>query len=178
MNTVNSHSLGLWILGAVLLLAAWNDMTQRKIPNTLLLVASVWALLWSTTAAGVGLSAALIGGVVALGVFLGFYVTGAMGAGDVKLMGVVGLFLGQSDVLSLCMSVLIAGGLQSVIWAVWTSRLREVLSSTWQTLSHSMFSLAGGTWPVQAEPVTLHGSMPYALAIAAGTGAHLLLKFW
>lgn len=178
MNIVNSHSLGLWILGVVLLIASWKDVTQRKIPNTLLVVASAWALLWSTTAGGVGLSAALIGGVVALVVFLGLHVTGAMGAGDVKLMAVVGLFLGQSDVLIVCLSVLIAGGLQSVIWAVWTSRLREVLHNAWQTLSHSMFSLAGGTWPAQAEPVTLHGSMPYALSIAAGTGAHLLLKFW
>jgi len=178
MHIVNTQSFGLWVLGIVLLIAMWKDVTQRRIPNALLVVATGLALLWSMTAAGVGLSAALVGGVVALLVFLVFHVIGAMGAGDVKLMAVVGLFLGQSDVLSLCLSVLIAGGLQSVIWAVWTSRLREVLSSTWQTLSHSMFSLAGGTWPVQAEPVTRHGSMPYALAIAAGTGAHLLLKFW
>lgn len=178
MNIVNTQSFGLWVLGIVLLIAMWKDVTQRRIPNALLVVATGLALLWSMTAAGVGLSAALVGGVVALLVFLVFHVIGAMGAGDVKLMAVVGLFLGQADVLSLCISVLIAGGVQSLIWAIWTARLREVLSSTWQSLSNSMFSLAGGTWPTSAEPIAVHGAMPYALAIAAGTFSHLLLKFW
>jgi prepilin peptidase CpaA len=178
MHIVNANSFGLWVLGIVLLIAMWKDMTQRKIPNALLVVAGGVALLWSMTAGGVGLSAALLGGVAALLVFLVFYVTGAMGAGDVKLMATVGLFLGQADVLGLCISVLIAGGVQSLIWAIWTSRLREVLRSTWQSLSNSMFSLAGGAWPANAEPPPLHGSMPYALAIGVGTFSHLLLKFW
>ncbi|WP_158270524.1 prepilin peptidase [Limnohabitans sp. Jir72] len=178
MHSFNTHSFGLWVLGLVLLIAMWKDMTQRRIPNALLVVASGLALLWSMTAGGVGLSAALAGGLAALLVFLVFHVIGAMGAGDVKLMATVGLFLGQADVLGLCISVLIAGGVQSLIWAIWTSRLREVLRSTWQSLSNSMFSLAGGAWPVTSEPTTVHGSMPYALAIGAGTFSHLLLKFW
>ena len=58
MHIVNTQSFGLWVLGIVLLIAMWKDVTQRRIPNALLVVATGLALLWSMTAAGVGLSAA------------------------------------------------------------------------------------------------------------------------
>jgi len=178
MPTFNTQTTGLWVLGLVLLIAMWKDMTQRKIPNALLLVASAFALLWSTTAGGVGLASALVGGVLALLVFVVFYAIGAMGAGDVKLMATVGLFLGRADVMGLCITVLIAGGVQSLIWALWKARLQEVLSSTWQTLCQGMFSLAYGDVPGRLDRPTVHGSMPYALAIAAGTFAHLYGPTW
>ena len=67
-------------MGVILLIAIWQDMAHRKIPNALGLLASAFALLWSTTAAGVGLGSALLGGLVAFLVFVVFYVIGAMGA--------------------------------------------------------------------------------------------------
>ena len=169
MPTFNTQTPGLWVLGLVLLIAMWTDMRQRKIPNALLLVASALALLGSMTAGGVGLASALVGGVVALLVFVVFYAIGAMGAGDVKLMATVGMFMGRADVVGLCITVLIAGGLQSLIWALWQARLQEVLLNTWQ----AMLSLASGGWRSKTDLPTVRGSMPYALAIGAGSFAHL-----
>lgn len=178
MPTLHTQTQGLWVLGLVLLIAMWKDMTQRKIPNALLVVATAYALLWSTTAGGVGLTSALVGGVAALLVFVVFYAIGAMGAGDVKLMATVGLFLGRADVMGLCITVLIAGGVQSLIWALWKARLQEVLRSTWQTLCNGMFSLACGDVPSRQDMPSVHGSMPYALAIGAGTFVHLYGPIW
>ncbi len=50
MHIVNTQSFGLWVLGIVLLIAMWKDVTQRRIPNALLVVATGLALPWSMTA--------------------------------------------------------------------------------------------------------------------------------
>lgn len=125
MTFVSTKLLGLLIMGVILLVAIWKDMAHRKIPNALVVLASAFALLWSTTAAGVGLGSALLGWLMAFLVFVVFYVIDAMGAGDVKLVSVVGMFLGRADVLGLCITILIAGGLQALIWALWRSRFES-----------------------------------------------------
>jgi len=176
MNMVNSRVIGLLVLGLVLLVAMWQDMAYRRIPNALVAAASVFALLWSMTSGGVGLVSALVGGVVAFGVFLLLHVIGALGAGDVKLIGSVGLFLGQTDVGSLCLTVLLAGGLQSLVWAIWHARLTDVLHNTWLALNSSLLRFAQGGWPTAEDFPSNSASMPYALAIGLGTGVHVWLK--
>ncbi len=175
--TMDSTKLvGLLILGVILSIAIWQDMVHRKIPNALVLLASAFALLWSTTAAGVGLGSALLGGLVAFLVFVIFYVIGAMGAGDVKLVSAVGMFLGPADVLGLCITVLMAGGVQSLIWALWKSRLQDVLRNTAQAMRNSAMRLVLGEWPDAQDFPSGRDSMPYALAIGVGTLAHALWK--
>ncbi len=176
MTLDSTKLIGLLIMGVILLIAIWQDMAHRKIPNALVLLASTFALLWSTTAAGVGLGSALLGGLVAFGVFVFFYVIGAMGAGDVKLVSAVGLFLGRADVLGLCITVLIAGGVQSLIWALWKSRLKDVLGNTVQAARNSVMRLAHGESPDAQDFPSGQEPMPYALAIGVGTLAHVLWK--
>ena len=174
MTMDSTKLLGLSILGMILSIAIWQDVVHRKIPNALVLLASAFALLWSTTAAGVGPGSALLGGLVAFLVFWVFYVIGAMGAGDVKLVTAVGMFLGRADVLGLCITVLIAGGVQSLIWALWKSRFQDVLRNTAQAMRHSALRLAHGEWPNAQDFPSGRDDMPYALAIGAGTLAHVL----
>jgi len=52
-----------------------------------------------------------------------------LGAGDVKLMAAMGVFVGDLDIWMLSLHILMAGGLLAIFWAIWTERWREVLSN-------------------------------------------------
>ncbi|MFM8466021.1 MAG: prepilin peptidase, partial [Oxalobacteraceae bacterium] len=73
--------------------AAWVDLRQWRIPNRLLAPSAAAALMLSAfMPGGQGLAASLLGGLVGLMVFMPLYLLKGMAAGDVKLMGVVGLY--------------------------------------------------------------------------------------
>lgn len=68
------------------------------------------------------------------------------GAGDVKLAGASGLYFGPSEAFSMCLSILLVGGLLALLWALFTGPWNEASSK----------------------------KIPYALAIALGIGWHSL----
>lgn len=108
MQPVVGGALSLW-LAAVL----WSDLRRRRIPNTLLLLLLVPALLAvminSRGLLGVGPWASLAGLMVAA-LLLPGYAAGQMGAGDVKLAAVLGLLLGPAAGLEmLLISALLIG---------------------------------------------------------------------
>jgi len=82
---------------ALLLLAAGFDIAQRRVPNILIIVGATTALTLATHSGWPGISGAIIGSFAALFVLLPVYASGMMGAGDVKLISMVGAI----DVLSL-----------------------------------------------------------------------------
>lgn len=100
-----------------LLLTAWGyawflvsvfviDLETRRVLNIMLLPAMLFALAVSVLLGVPPLPRALAGGVVAFGLFWGLFLIGrilfgrgALGFGDVKLAGVIGLMVGYPDVL-------------------------------------------------------------------------------
>jgi prepilin peptidase CpaA len=67
----------------------------------------------------------LAGGLVGLLVFLPFYAVSAMGAGDIKLMSVVGTFVGVKGVLVCALFTALTGGGLALVFAL--SRARNQL---------------------------------------------------
>jgi Flp pilus assembly protein protease CpaA len=145
---------GVTLLGmaGLLLPAIFWDVTERRIPNAVVLPGAVAALLWSMTPGGLGWASALLGAGVCLGVFLLFYGARMIGAGDVKLAAALGMFHGVSGSFSLCLTILLTGGLVSLAWLAWKTHSRQGLD----------------------QPRS--GQVPYALAIGLGTGIHLLMR--
>jgi leader peptidase (prepilin peptidase)/N-methyltransferase len=89
------------------------DIAYRWVPNLLLFPTAIFALAASLLTGHPSLGAALLGGTVG---FLGFYLVaiayrGAMGAGDVKLAGVIGLMTGFPDVLTALTIGVVMGGI-------------------------------------------------------------------
>jgi len=102
------------------LCAAWVDLRQWRIPNLLLAPSAAAALLLSAFAAGgQGLTASLLGGLVGLMVFMPLYLLKGMAAGDVKLMGVVGLYSGAALTLDIALLTALIGGLWVITLFQW-----------------------------------------------------------
>ena len=137
-------------LSLLLLLAVWQDLAHRRIPNPLLLCTASAALVLAAMPQGIGLVSSLAAALVAGGAFLPLYLLGQMGAGDIKLMATAGLLVGMPRALALCLSVAMAGGLLALGWA-------------WQTRK-----------PQSASARTAN-RMPYAVAVALGSAWHGLL---
>lgn len=101
--------LGL-LLVAVVVPVALIDLERRIIPNKITLPAAVVAICVGLVTRPAGVPAQLIAGAAAAGFFLVFallYPRG-MGIGDVKLAGVLGLFLGGAVAVALLVGVLAA----------------------------------------------------------------------
>ncbi len=108
--------LGAW--AAILLLVAVIDFEHRLVLNKVLLAAGGLALLGSLArmSGTAPLPASLLGGVVG---FVGFLIIalvgrGAMGAGDVKLAGAIGLLTGYPAVLGALLMGIIFGGMAAL----------------------------------------------------------------
>lgn len=100
------------LLVAVLLAASWTDWKYRKIPNILLFISFVISILLHVIYQGTnGLLFSLLGTIVGFALLVIPYCMGGIGAGDVKLLMVVGSFGGIKVVIySFCLGA-IAGGI-------------------------------------------------------------------
>jgi prepilin peptidase CpaA len=164
------------ILLFLLLIATAYDFRSRRIPNWLVFGGSVIGLLYQPlpfySAAIVDSLQGLAAGLIAL---LPLYMMRAMGAGDVKLMAMVGAFLGWSSALGAVLMTLIAGGVLGIAAAIWSGSLRQTFRNIQFILTHAAVRAASGT-DVRIDPLSASSMrMPYALAIAAGSVIHLVL---
>jgi len=113
-----SWPLGYTLLfGSLLIVAAITDLEERRVPNAIIAATSMLSVIAVLLLPAVKLLPMLIGGGVGFLLFLLIAAIrpGAMGAGDVKLAGAIGLISGFPGALvSLCLGI-IAGGLGALI---------------------------------------------------------------
>jgi prepilin peptidase CpaA len=177
--------LALMVLTVLLLLATREDVRSHRIPNKLVLVGVVFGLgLNGLLPAGVGFNSMVPGGLgwlaavkgLALGVavLLPIYLLRAMGAGDVKLMGMVGAFLGPGDLIGAVIATFIAGGVMALVVALWSRQLMNMLQNIKLMLFGSMLKMNAGQLPVMNELPVSVAKLPYAVAITVGTLGYLV----
>jgi prepilin peptidase CpaA len=119
MTTWLSWTL-LGLLAAMLLGASWCDLKSRTIPNGLNLAIALLALpFWWSAGLALWPDAALQIGVACLlfGLFAAAFAAGAMGGGDVKLIGALALWLPFQAVIVLLFVMSLAGGVLTL--ALW-----------------------------------------------------------
>ena len=118
------------------------------------------------------MSHAVVGLLVGLLVFFPLFALGAMGAGDVKLMAVVGAWIGAKAIIYVALYGSIAGGVLAVIVALRRNYLKQALSNVRMLLTYWWVE---GVKPFPALTLESTDSLrlPYALAIAAGLAVTL-----
>ena len=103
----------LGLLAPLLLVASWGDLKARTIPNGLNLAIALLAIpFWWANGLALWPDVALQLGVAFLvfAIFAGAFAIGAMGGGDVKLIGALALWLPWQGVLALLVIMSLAGG--------------------------------------------------------------------
>jgi len=156
-------------------LALGFDVTKRRIPNWLVLVgllAGVACSIWATQAAGPRLGESLLGALTGLVLLLPLYYLGAIGAGDAKLMAAIGAFLSPVQVVGAALLTFVAGGLLSLAAALWSRSLPRVLGNL---RLMGMVVASGRASGMSLRDVKTTGRLPYATAIAVGTGVQVWL---
>ena len=154
----------------LLCVAAVCDIRTHRIPNVLSILGLALGLLWhGCHSGGSGLLWSFEGIAVACLALLP-YAQGALGAGDVKLLGAVGALMGPIFLLWTLLGTVFIGAFLAIIWAMRRGVLRE-------TLINAAFGLhlLGARAGVSALASTSKaGRMPLAPAIALGA----LWAFW
>ncbi|MDY7000943.1 MAG: A24 family peptidase [Thermodesulfobacteriota bacterium] len=157
------------LLCGVLMVAAVTDIRGQRIPNLLTFPAMILAFSYHGMTQGPdGLLFSLTGFGLGLGVMLIPYFAGVMGPGDVKLMAVVGAFLGASGAFNAFLLTSLFGGLYALtVLLAHFSTLKAILRGFWDSLNFLLL-----TKRLVYLPRTRGERLPklcYGVAIAVGT---------
>jgi prepilin peptidase CpaA len=164
------------LLVMLVVAAAWMDVLTRRIPNALVIPGAVVGVAVAALTAGfTGAFSALGGLAIGFALMLPLYLLRAMGAGDVKLMAMVGAWLGPAEVVSAALLVFVAGGLLAVTAALWQGKLRQLVANLRVMLFGSLVNAMSGAGATVIAPARSVGNVPYGIAIAIGTIAEVAL---
>lgn len=107
------------LVSVVLVLAAYIDGRDLKVPNWITFPMVLAGLVYNTCTFGwAGLGWGLVGMFVGLLTLLPLYSVGGMGAGDVKLMAGIGAWLGWSITLQAFAVSVVVGAVMAVLMVV------------------------------------------------------------
>ena len=164
------------ILTGALLVAVYTDLKSHRIYNWLTFpTILIGILLHALTGGGHGLFFAFGGIAVASLALLLCLFSGAMGAGDVKLLWAVGALAGPAFTAWTLLFTAIAGGVCGILYAA----QRGVLTHTLRNAMVGGHALTDSRSPEALQGMALTskaGKMPYAPAIALGVALVALLS--
>ena len=164
-----------WVLILVLIICAFTDLLHRKIYNSVLMPPLLFALGYNLYYGGwTGLGQSMLGLLVGLLILILPFAKGGMGAGDVKLLGIIGAFKGVQFVLYSAIGMGLAGGLMAL--GIWFYRFG---------VKDTIVGIAKGIYLMIRSGFTLFQfrlyndnekiMLPYGLAIALGAAGTLWL---
>ncbi len=171
-----------WRTGTLLLLltaAAVTDYRSHRIPNWLVLAGVLFGVIYNTVLPRFPHDTILFplaGLAFGLLLFLPLYLVRAMSAGDVKLLAMVGAFLGASATFRAALTIMIVGGVLSILLVLvrgTTALMFRNLASLFQL---GFLNAVGGAAPrLQISAGASAGKLPYGVAIAIGTIIYLVV---
>ena len=168
------------VLIGLLTIAAISDVRTSRIPNWLVFGGALYALaynaLYPVYPRDIGILFALGGLSVGLVALLPGYLLRVLGAGDVKLMAMVGSFVGTWAAVEAVLASLITGGMLAVVMSLYSGRLLLMLRNVVALFRGTVLTFATAPGGLTIQGGGSAGRMPYGLAIALGTISYLVLE--
>jgi len=160
------------LIGLVTVCAA-TDAARRKIYNVVVFPSLLLAVVGHLATGGwQAASTSLLGMGAGLAVLIVPYLLGGMGAGDVKLLALVGALQGAAFAVSAAIYMALLGFFLSIVYLLFQRKSRSFFVYVLYTV---LSWRIGRKFVVPRPDGALHATMPYGLAIAGGA---LLALFW
>ena len=178
------------LLTTLLLAAIVSDLNARIIPNKLTIIGLLCGFLLSllNLNGSIGWSESLLGCFTGLIFFLPIHLIGKMGAGDVKLLSMVGSYIGFEAVFMAGLCSLVAGGFLAIVWSSLCRRYHQpqdsaasAVTSVANDADNSMALRPDISLNINPGRILQHvlrdQRYPYAPAIALGVYLSNFLRF-
>lgn len=153
---------------ALALVAGYWDWRSRRIPNWLTVSGLVVGIVVNLIVGGRGgLRTSLLGAGLALLVLLPFVLLRSLGAGDWKLTGALGAFVGPAVLTDLLMGSIFVAGIMAVALVIYKRRTMQTLRNIGRMLGSMMTFRMPGQEVSLDNPQSL--KVPYGVALALTT---------
>ena len=175
--SLSEHWWSIWLLSAVLIVAAVIDGWKLRVPNWITFPLIIGGWVYSTAYFGwAGLGWSLLGTAIGLMLLLPAYAIGGMGAGDVKLLAGVGAWAwGAATVYAFCVSAVV-GGVIAVGMVLWRRDWHYHLHQFWSITNEILEVRDPNTLSaIAAERKSSMLLLPYGIPIAIGTVGYFLV---
>ena len=158
---------------AVAAIACWTDLRTRRIPNVLTFCAAGAGLAFHAFVSGSGPLTAIAGWFTGVLIFMPLFLLRGMGAGDLKLLGALGAWLGPLMAVRIGLWSALAGGVLAIVVALAHGYAEQALRNVWLLLTHWRVS---GIKPI--DSLTLDKGTGPRLAYAVPLMVGLMVALW
>ncbi len=159
------------------LIAGWTDWRSRRIPNWLTVPGLLVGVSLNGLAGGwLGLKASLLGAGLGLLVLLPFVFLRSLGAGDWKLAGALGAFVGWEAMATLLMGSVFVAGVMALGLVIYKRRFVQTLRNIGRLLGSMLTFHMPGAEVSLDNPESL--KVPYGVALALTTLLYGAGRMW
>ncbi len=162
---------------ALALIAGWMDWRSRRIPNWLTVPGFLVGLSVNVLVGGwAGLKTSLLGAGLGLLLLLPFVFLRSLGAGDWKLAGALGAFVGWQVLVDLLMGSILVAGVMALGLVIYKRRFTQTLRNIGGMLASMVTFRMPGAEVSLDNPQSL--KVPYGVALALTTLLFGIGKMW
>jgi len=168
---------GAWILPAIFAtVAGISDWRSRRIPNWLTVPGALLGIAFNSLTKGwPGAKESLLGAGLGLLLLLPFVLVRSLGAGDWKLVGALGAFLGPRNLMAVLFATVLVAGVMALILIIWKGRVRQTLGNIGRMLAAVFhFHLPGPELTLDnPEALKIPFGVAVAIAVILFTAGHV-----